>query len=73
LEKPPPAPREAPVPEATGEYQAVLDDMVDAMNPPAEAPASRVASKKPKPAHASKRGAVSDPTITAGVGGSTIG
>jgi uncharacterized protein YodC (DUF2158 family) len=73
LEKPPPAAREAPAPQATGEYQAVLDDMVDAMNLPAEAPASRAAPKKPKPAQASKRGAVSGPTIIEGVGGSTIG
>src|SRR5260221_1963061 len=64
LEKPPPAAREAPATEATGEYQAVLDDMVDAMNFPAQAPASRVSPKKPKPAQASKRGAVSSPTIS---------
>jgi uncharacterized protein YodC (DUF2158 family) len=68
-----PATKEAPPQEATGEYEAVLDDMVDAMNPPAEAAALRVAPKKPKPAQASKRRAVSGPTIIAGVGGSTIG
>jgi hypothetical protein len=43
------------------------------MNLPAEAPASRVAPKKQKPAQASKRGAVSGPAIIEGVGGSTIG
>jgi uncharacterized protein YodC (DUF2158 family) len=67
-----PATKEAPAQEATGEYQAVLDGMVDAMNLPAEAAASRVAPKKPKPAQA-KRGTVSGATIVAGVGGSTIG
>ncbi|SHL57962.1 Uncharacterized conserved protein YodC, DUF2158 family [Bradyrhizobium lablabi] len=68
-----PAAKKAPPAEPTGEYQAVLDDMVDAMNPPAEAAASRTALRKPKPAQASKRGTVSGPTIVAGVGGSTIG
>src|SRR5260370_27722110 len=72
-EKASPAAREAPSPEVTGDYQAVLDDMVDAMNPPAEAAASRTAAKKPTPAQASKPGTVAGPTIGAGVGGSTIG
>ncbi len=77
LEKTPleeaPAASAAPPAEPAGDYQAVLDDMVDAMNPPTEAAASRAAAKKPKPAHAAKRGTVEGPTIAAGVGGSTIG
>jgi uncharacterized protein YodC (DUF2158 family) len=71
-EEAPSAARAAPPPEPAGNYQAVLADMVDAMNPPAEAAASRTALKKPKPAQA-KRGAVAAPTIVTGVGGSTIG
>lgn len=41
---------QAPSPEASGEYKAVLDDMVDAMNFPAEAtkPVSGAAPRKSK-------------------------
>jgi uncharacterized protein YodC (DUF2158 family) len=73
LEEAAPAAKAAPPSEPAGDYQAVLDDMVDAMNPPADAAAARTAPKKPKPAQASKRSTVSAPTIVAGAGGSTIG
>src|SRR5260370_34606437 len=49
-EKLSPATREAPSQQATGEYQAVLAEMVDAMKLPAEEafPASGPAPRKPK-------------------------
>jgi uncharacterized protein YodC (DUF2158 family) len=52
LQKTSPRKKEARLEEATGEYKAVLDEMVDAMNLPAEEtnPASKVVIKKPKPA-----------------------
>jgi uncharacterized protein YodC (DUF2158 family) len=55
---------EVPSPEAAGDYKTVLDEMVDAMNLPAEAahPASAAACKKPKSARASKSGI--DPAST---------
>jgi uncharacterized protein YodC (DUF2158 family) len=62
----PPAERTAPPQGAPGEYQAVLDDMVDAMNLPAEASAAAASSKKPKPARAAKAGAAS--TVITGIG-----
>jgi uncharacterized protein YodC (DUF2158 family) len=68
LEKVSPRATEAPSQQPTGEYQAVLDEMVDAMNPPAEHPASRAAPKKPKPARVRKAGGVSASTVIAGVG-----
>src|SRR5258708_21096552 len=60
-----PATREAPSQQATGEYQAVLDEMVDAMNLPAEdaIPASGAALKKPKRARTSKGGIVPGPPV----------
>jgi uncharacterized protein YodC (DUF2158 family) len=39
---------EAPAPETSVEYKAVLDDMVDAMNLPAEAAAKPVAAAVPR-------------------------
>jgi uncharacterized protein YodC (DUF2158 family) len=71
LEEAPPAAREAPPQLPAGEYQAVLDDMVDAMNVPAEASAAGAAPKKPKPARAAK-GGVAASTVSTGVG-PTIG
>jgi uncharacterized protein YodC (DUF2158 family) len=52
LQKTSPRKEQAHLEEATGEYKAVLDEMVDAMNLPAEEtnPASSVVIKKPKPA-----------------------
>jgi len=52
LQKTSPRKKEARLEEATGEYKAVLDEMVDAMNLPADEtnPASRAVLKKPKPA-----------------------
>jgi uncharacterized protein YodC (DUF2158 family) len=52
LQKTSPRKKEARLEETTAEYKAVLDEMVDAMNLPAEEtnPASRVVIKKPKPA-----------------------
>jgi uncharacterized protein YodC (DUF2158 family) len=75
LEKLSPATREAPSQEPTGDYQAVLDEMVDAMNPPTEDgnPSSRAAPKKPKPARARKGGTLSASTVIAGVGSSPNG
>jgi uncharacterized protein YodC (DUF2158 family) len=48
---------EAPSPEASVEYKAVLDDMADAMNLPAEAakPVSSAVPPKPKRARAPKQ------------------
>src|SRR5258708_39950171 len=70
-----PATREAPSQQATGEYQAVLDEMVDAMNLPAEdaIPASGAALKKPKRARTAKGGIVSGPTVITGVASSPNG
>jgi uncharacterized protein YodC (DUF2158 family) len=52
LQKTSPGNKEACLEEPTGEYKAVLDQMVDAMNRPADEknPASRAVLKKPKPA-----------------------
>src|SRR5258708_9262220 len=52
-EKLSPATREAPSQQATGEYQAVLDEMVDAMDLTAAdaIPASGAALQRPQPAH----------------------
>src|SRR5258708_15945374 len=52
-EKLSPATREAPSQQATGEYQAVLDDLPDAINLPAQdaIPTSRPLLKQPQPAH----------------------
>ena len=52
LQKTSPRKKQAHLEEATHEYKAVLDEMVDAMNLPAEETnsASRVVIKKPKPA-----------------------
>ena len=72
LEEAPPAARDAPPQLPAGEYQAVLDDMVDAMNVPAEASAAGPRLKKPKPARDAKAGAAASTVIT-GIGGSTIG
>ena len=54
---------DAPSPEASVEYKAVLDDMVDAMNLPAEAakPVSGAAPRKSKPAKAPKPNDVAAP------------
>jgi uncharacterized protein YodC (DUF2158 family) len=67
LEETPPAAREAPPQLPAGEYQAVLDDMVDAMNVPAEASAAGASLKKPKPARAAKAAAAASTVIT-GIG-----
>jgi uncharacterized protein YodC (DUF2158 family) len=66
-EEAPLAERTAPPQGAPGEYQAVLDDMVDAMNLPAEASAAAASSKKPKPARAAKAGVAASTVIT-GIG-----
>jgi uncharacterized protein YodC (DUF2158 family) len=52
LQKTSPRKKEARLEEATGEYKAVLDEMVDAMNLPADEtdPPSGEVLKKPKPA-----------------------
>lgn len=52
LQKTSPRKKEARLEEATGEYKAVLDEMVDAMNLPADETnlASGAVLKKPKPA-----------------------
>ena len=70
-----PATKEAPSQQATGEYQAVLDEMVDAMNLPAEdtSPAAGAALKKPKRARTAKGGIVSGPTVITGVASSPNG
>jgi uncharacterized protein YodC (DUF2158 family) len=62
----PPAGKTAPPQGAPGEYQAVLDDMVDAMNVPGEASAG-ASSRKPKPARATKAG-VAPSTVITGIG-----
>jgi hypothetical protein len=66
LEQAPVAAREAAPQVPAGEYQAVLDDMVDAMNVPAEASAG-ASSKKPKSARATKAGIAASTVIT-GIG-----
>jgi uncharacterized protein YodC (DUF2158 family) len=64
LQKTSPRRKEARLEEPTGEYKAVLDEMVNAMNLPAEETnrASRVVLKKPKPA--SKNGIVPASPVT---------
>jgi uncharacterized protein YodC (DUF2158 family) len=58
----------APEP-ATGDYKGVLDEMVAAMNVPADAQmdASKIAGKRPKPAPASKPGAPAAAPIANGI------
>src|SRR5260221_10112823 len=74
-EKLSPATREAPSQQATGEYHAVPDQLVDAMNLPAEdtSPAAGAALKKPKRRRTSKGGIVSGPTVITGVASSPNG
>jgi uncharacterized protein YodC (DUF2158 family) len=66
LEEAPVAAREAAPQVPASEYQAVLDDMVDAMNVPAEASAG-ASSRKPKSARAAKTGIAASTVIT-GIG-----
>lgn len=64
LQKTSPRKKEARPEESAGEYKAVLDEMVEAMNLPTEGtnPASRVVPKKPKPAR--KNGIVPASPVT---------
>src|SRR5258708_9782394 len=70
-----PATKEAPSQQATGEYQAVLDEMGHAMNLPAEdtSPAAGASPKKPKHARTAQGGIVSGPTVITGVASSPNG
>jgi len=60
----------APSQETTGDYKAVLDDMVDALNHSADemSAVSKAASRKQKPARARKTGISPATTVTTGVG-----
>jgi hypothetical protein len=70
-----PRTEEVPSKEVTGDYGTVLEEMVDAMNLPAEAarPASRVARKRPKSVRTSKSGIESASTVVTSAGSSTVG